>query len=61
MTTDTTGPLSRARVATRLPARDLDRARRFHAEKLGLGPARRLTAQTRGLARVGRRRCLSAP
>ncbi|MGV9350406.1 hypothetical protein ACWDSD_37785 [Streptomyces spiralis] len=27
MTTDTTGPLSRARVATRLPARDLDRAR----------------------------------
>ncbi|WP_030183183.1 VOC family protein [Streptomyces sp. NRRL S-813] len=38
MTTDTTGPLSRARVATRLPARDLDRARRFYAEKLGLEP-----------------------
>ncbi|WP_251095081.1 VOC family protein [Streptomyces sp. Caat 7-52] len=30
--------LSGARVATRLPARDLDRARRFYAEKLGLFP-----------------------
>ena len=30
--------LSGARVATRLPARDLDRARRFYAEKLGLYP-----------------------
>jgi catechol 2,3-dioxygenase-like lactoylglutathione lyase family enzyme len=39
MTTDTTGgPLSQARVATRLPAQDLDRARRFYAEKLGLEP-----------------------
>ncbi|WP_306188256.1 MULTISPECIES: VOC family protein [unclassified Streptomyces] len=38
MTTDTTGPLSRARVAARLPAQDLDRARRFYAEKLGLEP-----------------------
>ncbi|WP_351236949.1 VOC family protein [Streptomyces sp. NPDC002133] len=27
-----------ARVATRLPAQDLDRARRFYAEKLGLEP-----------------------
>src|SRR5438552_18967337 len=26
-------------VATRLPAQDLDRARRFYAEKLGLQPA----------------------
>jgi catechol 2,3-dioxygenase-like lactoylglutathione lyase family enzyme len=26
-------------VATRLPARDLERARRFYAEKLGLAPA----------------------
>jgi catechol 2,3-dioxygenase-like lactoylglutathione lyase family enzyme len=31
--------LSNARVATRLPAQDLDRARRFYAEKLGLEPA----------------------
>ncbi|MER6976182.1 VOC family protein [Streptomyces carpinensis] len=38
MTTDTAAPLSRARVATRLPARDLGRARRFYAEKLGLEP-----------------------
>ncbi|WP_369392071.1 VOC family protein [Streptomyces sp. CG1] len=38
MTTDRTDPLSRARVATRLPAGDLDRARRFYAEKLGLDP-----------------------
>src|SRR5205807_1437375 len=34
------GPmLNSARVATRLPAQDLDRARRFYAEKLGLEPA----------------------
>jgi catechol 2,3-dioxygenase-like lactoylglutathione lyase family enzyme len=30
--------LDTARVATRLPAQDLDRARRFYAEKLGLEP-----------------------
>jgi catechol 2,3-dioxygenase-like lactoylglutathione lyase family enzyme len=30
--------LSTARVATRLPAQDLNRARRFYAEKLGLEP-----------------------
>jgi catechol 2,3-dioxygenase-like lactoylglutathione lyase family enzyme len=30
--------LANARVATRLPAQDLDRARRFYAEKLGLEP-----------------------
>ena len=28
-----------AGVATRLPARDLERARRFYADKLGLEPA----------------------
>jgi catechol 2,3-dioxygenase-like lactoylglutathione lyase family enzyme len=33
------GPLARGRVATRLPARDLDRARAFYREKLGLEPA----------------------
>lgn len=31
--------LTRSRVATRLPAQDLDRARAFYAEKLGLEPA----------------------
>src|SRR5215470_6226134 len=31
--------LENARIATRLPAQDLDRARRFYAEKLGLEPA----------------------
>jgi catechol 2,3-dioxygenase-like lactoylglutathione lyase family enzyme len=31
-------PLNDAHVATRLPARDLDRARRFYADKLGLEP-----------------------
>jgi catechol 2,3-dioxygenase-like lactoylglutathione lyase family enzyme len=30
--------LDKARVATRLPTQDLDRARRFYAEKLGLEP-----------------------
>jgi predicted enzyme related to lactoylglutathione lyase len=33
-----TGPLAAGAVATRLPAQDLDRARRFYAEKLGLEP-----------------------
>jgi catechol 2,3-dioxygenase-like lactoylglutathione lyase family enzyme len=31
--------LERAKVATRLPAQDLERARRFYSEKLGLEPA----------------------
>src|SRR4051794_19791373 len=31
--------LNDARPATRLPAQDLDRARRFYSEKLGLEPA----------------------
>jgi catechol 2,3-dioxygenase-like lactoylglutathione lyase family enzyme len=30
--------LSESKVATRLPAQDLERARRFYAEKLGLEP-----------------------
>ncbi|MER6472232.1 VOC family protein [Streptomyces collinus] len=34
---DTT-PLTRGRVTTRLPAQDLDRARRFYEERLGLTP-----------------------
>jgi catechol 2,3-dioxygenase-like lactoylglutathione lyase family enzyme len=31
--------LATARIAARLPAQDLDRARRFYSEKLGLEPA----------------------
>ena len=30
--------LNKSKVATRLPAQDLERARRFYAEKLGLEP-----------------------
>jgi catechol 2,3-dioxygenase-like lactoylglutathione lyase family enzyme len=33
-----TSILANARVATRLPAQDLERARRFYADKLGLEP-----------------------
>ncbi|MEU6084074.1 VOC family protein [Streptomyces sp. NPDC047108] len=38
MTADDSNVLARGRVATRLPAQDLDRARRFYSEKLGLEP-----------------------
>ncbi|GGV86442.1 glyoxalase [Streptomyces griseoloalbus] len=38
MNTEDERVLARARVATRLPAQDLDRARRFYAERLGLEP-----------------------
>lgn len=38
MDADDTDVLAGVRVATRLPARDLDRARRFYSEKLGLEP-----------------------
>lgn len=38
MTADSRNILARGRVATRLPAQDLDRARRFYAERLGLEP-----------------------
>ncbi|WP_345577367.1 VOC family protein [Streptomyces prasinosporus] len=38
METDDMNPLARGRVATRLPAQDLERARRFYSEKLGLEP-----------------------
>ncbi len=40
MTTDEglTHPLRDAGVATRIPAQDLDRARRFYSERLGLDP-----------------------
>src|SRR4051812_3902003 len=39
MTTKGTRMLRDGRIATRLPAQDLDRARRFYSEKLGLEPA----------------------
>src|SRR5437660_4288637 len=32
------GPMSNAHVVTKLPAQDLDRARRFYRDKLGLEP-----------------------
>ncbi|GAA1199866.1 VOC family protein [Pseudonocardia alaniniphila] len=38
-TGESTTPLANGGVATRLPAQDLDRARAFYAEKLGLDPA----------------------
>ncbi|MEW2086351.1 VOC family protein [Streptomyces sp. NPDC005283] len=38
MNADERNLLTRARVATRLPAQDLDRARRFYSEQLGLEP-----------------------
>ncbi|MFF0218604.1 VOC family protein [Streptomyces vinaceus] len=38
MNADDGNTLARAHVSTRLPARDLDRARRFYAERLGLEP-----------------------
>jgi catechol 2,3-dioxygenase-like lactoylglutathione lyase family enzyme len=38
MDTDGRTFLTRGKVATRLPAQDLDRARRFYAEVLGLEP-----------------------
>ncbi|MCX5149745.1 VOC family protein [Streptomyces sp. NBC_00320] len=38
MSADDRNMLARARVSTRLPAQDLDRARRFYADQLGLEP-----------------------
>ncbi|MGW4736473.1 VOC family protein [Streptomyces shenzhenensis] len=38
MTSQDTDLLAQGRVATRLPAQDLERARRFYSEKLGLEP-----------------------
>jgi catechol 2,3-dioxygenase-like lactoylglutathione lyase family enzyme len=36
---DALGPLTSAHVVTKLPAQDLERARRFYSEVLGLEPA----------------------
>ncbi|MFD9353395.1 VOC family protein [Streptomyces sp. NPDC060031] len=38
MNADDRNTLARGRAASRLPAQDLERARRFYAEKLGLEP-----------------------
>ncbi|MEU6893721.1 VOC family protein [Streptomyces sp. NPDC046557] len=38
MNADDENVLARGRVATRLPAADMDRARRFYSERLGLEP-----------------------
>jgi catechol 2,3-dioxygenase-like lactoylglutathione lyase family enzyme len=35
---DAPGPLTSAHVVTKLPAQDLDRARRFYGDVLGLEP-----------------------
>lgn len=47
------GPLADAAVSARLPAQDLDRARRFYAEKLGLEPAETRPGGLRYRARGG--------
>jgi catechol 2,3-dioxygenase-like lactoylglutathione lyase family enzyme len=39
--TTNSGPLSSARVVTKLPAQDLERARRFYSDVLGLEPVER--------------------
>ena len=45
--------LSDAKVATRLPAQDLERARRFYSEKLGLEPVEDRPAGGVGEVQVG--------
>jgi catechol 2,3-dioxygenase-like lactoylglutathione lyase family enzyme len=47
------GPLADAAVSARLPAQDLDRARQFYAEKLGLEPAEELPGGLRYQCRAG--------
>ncbi len=41
------GPLSNARTVTKLPAQDLERARAFYRDKLGLEPVEERTAGLR--------------
>jgi catechol 2,3-dioxygenase-like lactoylglutathione lyase family enzyme len=43
------GPLSKAHAVTKLPAQDLDRARAFYREKLGLEPVEERTGGLRYL------------
>jgi tRNA-Thr(GGU) m(6)t(6)A37 methyltransferase TsaA len=52
-TSDGSGSLAGAAAATRLPAQDLTRARRFYAEKLGLEPAEERPGGLRYQARSG--------
>jgi catechol 2,3-dioxygenase-like lactoylglutathione lyase family enzyme len=45
--------LNESRVATRLPAQDLDRARRFYSDKLGLDPVEERPGGLRYECRAG--------
>ncbi|MGY4362258.1 catechol 2,3-dioxygenase-like lactoylglutathione lyase family enzyme [Bradyrhizobium sp. i1.3.1] len=45
--------LKNAKVATRLPAKDLDRARAFYSEKLGLEPVEQLEGGLRYVCAAG--------
>src|SRR6266487_1560712 len=47
------GPLADAAVSARLPAQDLDRARQFYAEKLGVEPAEERPGGLRYQCRAG--------
>ncbi|WP_433781342.1 VOC family protein [Actinomycetospora sp. CA-101289] len=47
MTTDRGGPLAAARVIAKLPAQDLDRARAFYRDQLGLEPVEERTGGLR--------------
>src|SRR6185295_20128680 len=47
------GMLKNAKVATRLPAKDLDRARAFYSEKLGLEPVEQLEGGLRYVCAAG--------
>ena len=49
------GPLASGRAIAKLPARDLDRARAFYRDRLGLTPVARWSAPTVG-AKDGRLR-----
>ena len=43
------GPLRNAHAVTKLPAQDLDRARRFYRDKLGLEPVEERVRSAGGL------------
>src|SRR3954451_16631577 len=47
------GPLASGRVITKLPAQDLDRARTFYRDKLGLSPVKEREGGLRYLCAAG--------
>ena len=53
--------LSDSKVTANVPAADLDRARRFYADKLGLTPSRRARAGSSTPPPVGRRSSSTRP